>query len=126
MTKEITLKELLELVTVKQNAIGRWCIINVHDDVLGNVEGNVWGNVHDDVLGDVNGNVLGDVNGNVLGDVNGNVLGDVEGNVEGNVNGTINGREWQFIETPKDKLKRLIEEKGDEELLKAFNQLENN
>ena len=110
MTKEITLKELLELVTVKQNAIGRWCIINVHDDVLGNVEGNVWGNVHDDVLGDVNGNVLGDV----------------EGNVEGNVNGTINGREWQFIETPKDKLKRLIEEKGDEELLKAFNQLENN
>lgn len=94
MTKKITLKELLELVTVEQNADGRWCIINVFGNVRGNVSGNVWGNV--------NGNVWGDVNG------------------------TINGREWQFAETPKDKLKRLIEEKGDEELLEAFSQLEYN
>ncbi|MCP4777714.1 MAG: hypothetical protein GY880_26130 [Planctomycetaceae bacterium] len=55
-------------------------------------------------------------------DVKGNVFGDVFGNVDG----TIDGKEWQFVETPKDKLKRLIEESGNEELLETFNQLENN
>ena len=46
-------------------------------------------------------------------------------NVKGNVYGTINGREWQFVENPRKKLKRLIEEGADKvQLLEAFNQLE--
>ena len=54
------------------------------------------------------------------------VKSDVLGNVEGGVWGTINGRQWQFIETPKEKLQRLIEETGNQELIDAFNQLEDN
>lgn len=61
----------------------------------------------------------------VVRDVFGGVWGSVYGDVGGTVGGTINGREWQSIETPKDKLKRLIEEGADkEQLLEAFNQLE--
>ena len=56
--------------------------------------------------------------------------GIVEGNchrVGGKVLTTINGREWQYIETPKGKLKRLIEEDADkEQLLEAVNQMEEN
>ncbi len=88
MTKQITLEELLELVTVKQTYDGGWQII------------------------DVKGNVHGDVEGFVLGDVRSHVYG------------KINGRQWQSVETPKEKLERLIKEKGDEELIEAFNQLE--
>ena len=98
MTNRITLKELLNLVSVEQNSYGDWRILDVHGTVYGNVDGNV----------------------------NGIVGGDVLDNIDGKVYGRINGKEWQFIETPKDKLKRLIEEKGDEELIEAFNQLENN
>jgi len=54
------------------------------------------------------------------------VKSDVLGNVEGGVYGTINDRKWQFIETSKEKLQRLIEAKGDQELIDAFNQLEDN
>jgi len=54
------------------------------------------------------------------------VKSDVLGNVEGGVWGTINGLKWQFVETPKEKLQRLIEETGNQELIDAFNQLENN
>jgi hypothetical protein len=62
---------------------------------------------------------------NVYGDAYGNVYGNVCGYVWGNVEGTINGREWQFIETPKEKLKRLIDEGADkDQLLEAINQLE--
>ena len=44
-----------------------------------------------------------------------------------NVWGTINGRKWEFVETPREKLKRLIEEGADKaQLLEAFNQLEDN
>ena len=51
-----------------------------------------------------------------------NVYGDV-----GNVWGTINGRKWQFVETPKEKLKRLIDEDATKaQLLEAINQLEDN
>ena len=83
MTEQITLKELLKLVSVMKGQSGDWFVANV--------------------------------------------LGEVYGNVEGNVCGTINGREWQYVETPKDKLKRLIEEDADkEQLLEAFNQLEDN
>jgi len=55
-----------------------------------------------------------------------NVYRDVDGTVGGTVHGTINGRGWEFIETPKEKLQRLITESGNQELMKAFNQLENN
>ena len=94
MTKQITLEELLELVTVKQNAIGDWRIVDVYGTVYGNVGGSV--------------------------------KGDVCVSVFGTVRGSISGREWQFAETPKDKLERLIKETGNEELIEAFNQLENN
>ena len=54
----------------------------------------------------------------------------VEGNcitVEGKVFKTINGREWQYIETPRQKFQRLIKEGADkEQLLEVVDQLENN
>ena len=83
---EITLKEVLELVTFAQTPAGHW---HVKD-----VKGDIWG--------------------------------DVEGDVKGDVWSTIAGRQWQFVETPKEKLQRLIEETGNQELIEAFNQLEDN
>ncbi len=78
----------------------------------------------------ISGNVRGDVNGNIVGDVRGNVRGDIGGDVGGNIKGavfgTINGRVWDFVETPKEKLQRLIEESGNQELIDTFNQIENN
>ena len=66
------------------------------------------------------------VRGTVWGNVWGSVKGYVKGSV-GRVYGTISGREWQFVETPKEKLKRLIEEGADKaQLLEVINQLENN
>jgi hypothetical protein len=51
----------------------------------------------------------------------------VRGDGQINVWGTINGRKWEFVETPREKLKRLIEEGADKaQLLEAFNQLEDN
>ena len=54
----------------------------------------------------------------------------VKGNcnfVDGEVFGAINGREWQYVETPREKLQRLIEKgAGKEQLIEAFNQLEDN
>ena len=55
--------------------------------------------------------------------------GIVEGSciiVGDHVFGTINGRRWQYAETHKQKLGRLIKETGNEELIEAFNQLEDN
>jgi outer membrane lipoprotein SlyB len=65
---------------------------------------------------DANGNlVINDVFGHVSGSVMGNVRGNVIGDVQGKVKGTINGCKWKFIETPKEKVIRLIREgKGDE------------
>ena len=62
----------------------------------------------------------------VRGNVRGNVWGNVWGSVGGNLYGTINGREWQFIETPEQKFRRLLNETRNQELIEAFNQLENN
>jgi len=54
------------------------------------------------------------------------VWGDVKWDVFGNVHGTINGRKWQFVETPREKLKRLIDEGADkDQLIEVINQLEN-
>ena len=62
-----------------------------------------------------------DVQGHVTGNVKGGVGGNVNG-VGGHVFGTINGKHWLYVESPKEKLARLIEEQGNEELLEAFNQ----
>ena len=74
----------------------------------------------------VKGSIYGNVNGDVYGDVRGNVRGDIWRNVGGNVGGTISGRQWKLIETPKEKLKRLVKEgAGKGELLAVIDQLEN-
>jgi hypothetical protein len=103
MTDQITLEEALELVTFKRtqselSPYGTWIVCHVKTDVVGDVFGRVWGCVHSDV----------------------------HGSIRGQVRGTIGGREWEFIETPKEKFQRLLEEKGDQELIEAFNQLEDN
>ena len=98
MTEQIKIEEALRLVSFYQAADGRWHIEDVKNVVFGNVESYI------------------------VGDVKGCIRGDVYGVVDG----TINGREWQFVETPKDRLRRLIEERDDQELIDAFNQLEDN
>ena len=61
----------------------------------------------------------------VGGNVWGNVWGGVCGDVRGKVLGTIKGRKWRFVETPKEKLQRLIHEgAGKAQLLEALEQLE--
>ena len=53
--------------------------------------------------------------------IKGHVMGDVERSVWGNVGisvkGTIGGREWEFIETKKEKVIRLIREGRGEEAI---------
>ena len=98
MPQQITREEALKLVTFYQNNDGTWRIK------------------------DVKSTVDGDVEGSVVGDIKGSVCG----NICGNLGGRINGRNWQFFETPREKLQRLIEEKGDQELIEAFNQLDDN
>jgi starvation-inducible outer membrane lipoprotein len=106
MTKQITLEEALKLVSFYQLSGGSWHVLEVYGNVKGNVNGNVNGYVDGEIYGDVNGEIYGNVNGNVYG--------------------TINGREWKFIETPKNKLQRLIEDSGNQELIDTFNQMKNN
>ena len=106
--KQITLEEALELVTFGRNDNGDWCVKCVRGDVYGSVGGIVYGNV-----------------GWVIGDVYGSVGGSVRGNV-GSVRGTIAGTNWILIETPEQKFRRLLNETENQELIEAFNQLENN
>ena len=107
MTEQITFEQALELVTFMENCEGDWVVQDVRGSVVGNVGLNVVGNVEGSVLGYVGCHVVG--------------------NVRGNVGGTINGRQWEYIETPKEKLKRLIEEGADKsQLMEAFNQMEDN
>ena len=138
MAMRITLEEALRLVSFGHNQWQGWQVHDVNADIYGTVHGDVDGNVNGTVHGDVDGNVKGDIHGNVKGDVDGNVKGDIGGtvggnvkghvfgNVDGIVRGTINGREWKFVETPKDKLQRLITESGNQELIDTFNQMEDN
>ena len=106
MTEQITLKQALELVSFMKEPEGNWKVLTVYGDVHGDVRGAVWGNVH--------GNINGSVRQNVLR------------NVDGKVIGKINGRRWESVETPREKLERLIQESGDQELIEAFNQLHQN
>jgi len=100
MTDQITLEKALELVDFELCPEG-WRVKNVKGSLYGDVQGNVQG----DVWGDVQGNVQGDV------------LVDIWG--------TISGRQWEFIETPKEKLRRLIDEDADKDkILEALDRLE--
>ena len=62
--------------------------------------------------------------------VRGNSAMDVEGDcwsVGGTVCYTINGRNWEYVETPKQKLERLIKERAPQEkLLEVLSQLQDN
>ena len=134
MLAQITLEEALKLVSFKHVRGLGWLVCAVDGNVHGNVNGFVYGNVKGYVKGNVDGNVNGDVGGDVGGNVDGNVKGNVDGNVHGDVcgyvdgivKGTINDRDWESVETPKDKLQRFIEESGNQELIDAFNQMEDN
>ena len=119
LDKEITIEEALKLVSFMQDCCGEWKIKDVF--------GYVYGDVCRGVRGDVKGNVHGSVNGYVVGDIGGGVGGDVCGHIGGTVEGNIESDEWQRVETPPQKLKRLIEEGADKKrLLEAFNQMEDN
>jgi len=130
MTEQITLEEALRLVSFYQEIEGTWHVEDVNDNVVGYVKGDVLGDVCGDIKGNVRGRVLGDVQGGIAGNVThtitGNVYGNVIGNVSGYVGGTIAGREYKLVETPKDKLRKLIEESGTNEMLELLNQLEDN
>ena len=102
MSDQITLEEALELVSFHHVTGCGWRVLEVCNNVWGDVGGNVWGNVGGDVVGTVWGDVCGDVHG------------------------TINGREWKSVETPKEKFQRLLQGTHNQELIDAFNQLEDN
>lgn len=108
MTEQITLEEALQLVSFTKEGGVNWRVGMVHGDIDGNVDGSVFGGVR----GDVGGNVGGHVGGNIYGCVFGSVWG------------TISGKKWTSIETPREKLARLIKESGNAELIEAFNQVE--
>ena len=93
-----TIEQVLKLVAFSKNIDGEW---RIHS-------------------------VLADVAFDILGDIRGSVYGDIHQDVTGEVLGKINGRNWQSIESPMEKLGRLIKESGDAEMLETFNQLEDN
>ena len=94
--KEPTMEEVLNLVEFKRNPRGKLYVL----DVKVSIAGSVWGHV--------------------AGDVNGSVCGRVEGTVEG----TIGGRQWEFVETPKEKAIRLIREGKGYEAIKLLEEAE--
>lgn len=133
--EDITLEEVLKMVTFERtHSSGKFVVQDVNCSIWGNVSGSIGGNVSSyikgnvssifgNVRGNVGGNVGGDVEGNVERNVRGNVGGSVFGNVEGdvgNVKGTINGRDWQYIETPREKAIRLIREGKGEEAIQVL------
>jgi hypothetical protein len=98
--KTPTIQEILSVVTFNRDANGR-LVIN-------------------DVYGYVSGSVMGNVRGNVKGNIGGCVWGSVEGDVQGGVKGEISGCKWRYVETPKEKVIRLIREGNAEEAIKAL------
>ena len=105
---QITLAEALDLVDFRQDIRGKWYVHRV--------KGNV-----DTVEGDV-GIVEGYVG--IAREVN--TVEKNVGFVQGTVCRTINGKEWQYVESQEEKLKRLINETDNKELIETFNQIENN
>ena len=114
MTEQITLEQALELVAFDQYDDGAW-FVTVVKGFCGTVKGN---------CGAVKG-YCGVVEGD-CGIVKGycSLLEGDCGIVNGHVRGTINGREWQYVEPPRKRMTRLIEEGASkEELLKALEEL---
>ena len=72
MSEQITIDELLKLVSVEKIG-GKWnlraIIGDVSGDCFGSIGGDVWGNIGGSVEGDIEGDVIGDVFGNVVGNV---------------------------------------------------------
>ena len=102
MNDQITLEEALKLVEFQKDCLGKWYVRAVRGDCE-LVEGD-----------------CGIVVGNC--DI-------VKGNchvVEGTVYQTISNRNWQYVETPKERFERLLGETENKELIEAFNQLEDN
>ena len=102
--KEPTMEEILGLVTFERLSDGGLFVREVWCDVQGNVRGNI----------------CGSVTGNVCGSIEGNVWGYVWGDVGGFVRGKISAREWQYVETPKERAIRLIREGKGEEAIKVL------
>jgi hypothetical protein len=103
-TDKPTMEEVSELVTFERVNRGKYeGILYIRD-----VKGVVVGSVHNLVMGDIKNSVMG------------NILGDVRGDVRGGVLGTINGREWKFVETPKERVARLIREGKSEEAIQVM------
>lgn len=135
MTEQITLEQALELVDFDQGNSGTWHVTVIKGSCVtvkgscGTVEGTC-GSVergcgavkgYCGIVEGVCGTVEGDC-GIVRGDC-GNVGGNCH-TVEGCVLGTINGRQWQYVETPRQRMARLIKEgASQEELLKALEEL---
>ena len=90
--KEPTMEEVLELVEFERGENGDLFIVDVKGIVLGSVKGFVGGFVG----------------------------GCVGRGVRGNVYGKISGRKWQFVETPKERVIRLIREGRGEEAIKVL------
>ena len=93
---DITIEEVLELVEFGRSDDGKLFVSYIH------------------------GNVMGDVDGNLEGNVWGSIKGYVNGSIGEYVWGTIKGRRWKFVETPKEKVIRLIREGNAEEAIKVL------
>jgi hypothetical protein len=72
MSEQITLGELLELVSVEKIG-GKWNLRAIRGDISG------------DCYGSIGGNVMGNIGGSVEGDIEGHVVGDIWGIAFGNV-----------------------------------------
>jgi hypothetical protein len=128
MTEQITLQQALELVDFHHHPDAGWRVRTVKGNCI-TVEGYCI--TVEGFCGTVKGacsTVEGDcvtVKGDCI-TVEGNCH-TVKGNcgaVEGSVYGTINGRQWRYVETPKERMTHLIEQGASkEELLKALEQL---
>jgi hypothetical protein len=70
---QITLEEVLKLVSFTRSPDGDLLVLDVIADVRGEVQGKVFGDVYDGVGGDI----TADVWGNVEGDIRGYVRGDI-------------------------------------------------
>ena len=125
MEDQITLEEALRLVYFEKFN-GEWFVHTVRGDCHF-VKGDC-----DTVIGNC-GRVKGNCNNveGYCGVVGGN-CGVVQGDctvIYGTVKTTISGREWQFIEKPAEKLKRLIVSNSDlwpemkDEMIKTLNEI---
>jgi hypothetical protein len=95
--KKPTMQEVLQLVEFGRLLGGDLFVRNVHGDIKEDVKGSVGGSVRGFVHGDVWRSVLGDV--------------------KGNVHGRINGKDWTIVESPKEKIIRMIREGNGEQAI---------